>query len=45
MMFGLFTKRRKRGQENKAPPRVDADVRVYAIGDVHGLLLRVILQD
>ena len=38
MMFGLFTKRRKRGQENKAPPRVDADVRVYAIGDVHGRL-------
>lgn len=39
MMFGLFGKRRKRSDATAAPPpRVDADMRVYAIGDVHGRL-------
>ena len=37
-MFGLFTKRRKRGREDAAAPRVAEDMRVYAIGDVHGRL-------
>ena len=36
-MFGLFGKRRKRGGA-RAAPRVDADMRVYAIGDIHGRL-------
>ena len=38
MMFGLFGKRRKRGAEHIAAPRVDADMRLYAIGDIHGRL-------
>jgi len=37
-MFGLFGKRRKRGAEHIAAPRVDADMRLYAIGDIHGRL-------
>ena len=37
MMFGLFGKRRKRSGARTAP-RVDADIRVYAIGDIHGRL-------
>jgi serine/threonine protein phosphatase 1 len=36
-MFGLFGKGRKR-RVPIAPPRVDADMRVYAIGDIHGRL-------
>jgi len=38
-MFRLFGKSRKRGGATAAPsPRVDADTRVYAIGDIHGRL-------
>ena len=36
-MFGLFGKRQKRGGARTAP-RVDVDIRVYAIGDIHGRL-------
>ena len=43
-MFELFGKRQKRGAA-RAAPRVDADIRVYAIGDIHGRLdlLRALL--
>ena len=38
-MFGWFGKRRKRGAAKaRAAPRVDADMRLYAIGDIHGRL-------
>ncbi len=38
-MFGLFGKRRKRrAAKDASAPRVDADMRLYAIGDIHGRL-------
>ncbi len=38
-MFGWFGKRRKRRAAKAAPaPRVDDDMRIYAIGDIHGRL-------
>ena len=38
-MFERFGKHRKRGAATaRAAPRVDADMRLYAIGDIHGRL-------